>query len=273
VQFGTFQPLDRLHSNHGDRLPWEYGPAADRSATSFLQLREELGPYIYTLARHAYDTGMPLTGGLYLRWPGQPGAYQHPSEYTFGSDVVVEPVTAPGDPAPATIWVPPGTWTDYFTSQRFSGPRTVTLSVPLSQMPVLVRAGAIIPTQPYVPYTHAGPPTNVILSAFPGRRGRFRLYDDHGSGFGYQHGLYTWTPISQRRYGKHLSVTIGAARAHFRGAPRVRAWTLRVIGVSRPKVVRVDGRRRRWSYDAASRTAIVSTGSVPTNRAVTVTAR
>jgi hypothetical protein len=273
VQFGTFQPLDRLHSNHGDRLPWEYGPAADRSATSFLQLREELNPYIYTLARHAYDTGLPLTGGLYLRWPGRSDAYRYPNEYTFGPDMVVEPVTAPGDPAPATIWVPPGTWTDYFTGQRFTGPRAVTLSVPLSQMPVLVRAGAIIPTQPYAPYTPAGPPGAVTVSEFPGGNGHFALYDDQGRGFGYQHGLDTWTPISQRRRGRRFSVTIGAARGRFPGALRARTWQLRVIGVRRPRSVRVNGHRRRWSYDAGARTVTMSTGAVPTNRPVVVTGR
>jgi hypothetical protein len=273
VQFGTFQPLDRLHSNHGDRLPWEYGAAADRSATSFLQLREDLNPYIYTLARHAYDTGLPLTGGLYLRWPGQPEAYRYPSEYTFGPDVVVAPVTAPGDPADATIWVPPGTWTDYFTGQRFTGPRAVTLSVPLSQMPVLVRAGAIIPTQSDVAYTREASPASLTVSAFPGGRGRFALYDDQGSGFGYQRGLDTWTTISQHRRGRRFAVTIGAARGHFPGAPKRRTWRVRVIGVRRPRSVRVNGRRRPWSYDAAAHAVTVSTGRVPTNHAVTVTAR
>src|SRR5947209_15683866 len=102
VALGTFQPLDRLHSNHGDRLPWEYGAAADAAAAGFLRLREALIPYTYTLSRRAYDAGLPITGALYLQWPGRPAAYQHPSEYTLGPDMVVAPVTAPGDPAPAT---------------------------------------------------------------------------------------------------------------------------------------------------------------------------
>ena len=34
VQLGTFQPIDRLHSNHSDRLPWQYGAAAKASARS-----------------------------------------------------------------------------------------------------------------------------------------------------------------------------------------------------------------------------------------------
>ena len=273
VQFGTFQPLDRLHSNHGDRLPWEYGPAADRSATSFLQLREVLNPYIYTLARRSYDTGLPITGGLYLQWPDQAAAYQHPAEYTFGPNVVVEPVTAPGDPATATVWVPPGRWVDYFTGQAFTGPGTVTLSVPLSQMPVFVRAGAIIPTQPYAPYTSPSPPRTVVLTAFPGASGRFLLYDDEGVGFGYQRALYTRTPILQRRNGGCFSLTIGAAVGHFPGAPRVRVWEARVLDVGRPRTVRVDGRVVQWGYDAASRTLTISTGEVATNRQVTITAR
>jgi alpha-glucosidase (family GH31 glycosyl hydrolase) len=272
VQFGTFQPIDRLHSNHGDRLPWEYDAAADQAATEFLQLREALNPYIYTLARRAYDTGLPITGGLYLEWPGQPGAYDHPSEYTFGPDIVVSPVTAPGNPAPATVWVPPGTWFDYFTGQRFVGPATQTLWVPFSQMPVLVKAGRIVPTQPYAPHTIPGPNPSLIVTAFPGGQGRFSLYDDQGVEFGYQHGAFTRTEIVHRQRGRVSSLTIDPARGSFPGALGRRAWTVQLIGVGLPARVTVDGRRAPFSYAAAGRTVTVQTGPRSTRRPVTVTA-
>ena len=214
VQFGTFQPLDRLHSNHGDRLPWQYGSAANAAATAALRLREALVPYTYTLARRAHDTGLPITGPLYLRWPEQDAAYTHPAEYTFGPDMVVAPVTAPGDPAPVTYWVPPGTWIDFFTGERLRGPREVTAQVPLSRLPVLVRAGAVIPTAPDT------------LTVYPGRRGALRLYDDAGTGFAYEHGASAVTPIRHR--GRTL--TIGPARGHFAGQPARRAWTVRFLG-------------------------------------------
>ncbi len=254
VAFGAFQPLDRLHSNHGDRLPWEYGTAADAAASGFLRLREALNPYIYTLARRAYDSGLPLTGPLYLRWPGLSAAYQHPSEYTFGQDMVVEPVTADGDPAPATVWVPPGTWVDYFTGRRYHGPSLQTLSVPLSQMPVLVRAGAIVPTQAYGPFTPAGPPSKVILTVYAGAQGRFDLYDDQGLGYGYTRGAFTWTPIVHTERRRGATITIGPARGRFPGAPPRRSWEVRLVGVS-------------------GRTTTVDTGPKPTDRAVTVTLR
>jgi alpha-glucosidase (family GH31 glycosyl hydrolase) len=275
VQFGTFQPIDRLHSNHGDRLPWEYGAAADQSATAFLQLREALNPYIYTLARRSYDTGLPITGSLYLRWPGQAGAYDHPSEYTFGPNMVVEPVTAAGDPAPASVWVPPGEWIDYFTGKRFSGPGVVNLSVPLSQMPVLVRAGTVIATQPYAPFTSPDPNPRLLLTVYPGRRGGFTLYDDHGTGFGYQHGQDAFTPITHTQHGRRSTVTIGAATGRFQGELRARSWEIELLDVTRPRKVTLSshGAIRSWAYDRTTHTLTINTGALASDHAATISAQ
>jgi hypothetical protein len=154
VQLGAFQPFDRLHSHHGKRLPWEYEEPARTIAADFLRLRAALVPYLYTLARDAHDTGMPMVRALYLQWPRRAAAYRHPTEYTLGRDVLVAPVTAPGD-AEVSVWFPPGTWVDWFTGKRHRGPATKRLAVPLERMPVFVRAGAVVPTQPSAPTTPA----------------------------------------------------------------------------------------------------------------------
>ncbi len=271
VALGTFQPLDRLHSNHGDRLPWEYGAAADAAAEEFLRLREALNPYIYTSARESYDSGLPLTGALYLQWPGSPAAYEHPAEYTFGRDMVVEPVTSPGDPASAGIWVPPGRWVDYFTGQTFAGPRTVALSVPLSQMPVLVRAGAIVPTEPYMPFTPEAPQRTLTLTVYPGADGHFVLYDDQGAGFGYARRAFSRTPIAHGSHAGRSTLTIGPAAGSFPGAPPRRSWRVVFTGVGRPRTVRIDGRTvHGWGYLQATRTLMVDTGPLSTRRAVVI---
>ncbi len=274
VQFGTFQPLDRLHSNHGRRLPWEYPAAAASAAADFLRLREALVPYTYTLARRSHDTGLPMAGALYLTWPGRAAAYRHPSEYTFGRDVVVAPVTAPGDPARVTLWVPPGTWFDRFTGQRFTGPAERTLSVPLSRMPVLVRAGAVIPTQPPADHATTGPSPRQIVTAYPGARGAFDLYDDAGSGFGYERTEFTRTRLAQARRGGRTTLTIGPARGRFPGAPATRSWDLRLLGIARrPRAVTVNGRRATAAYDATSRTLTLSLSGRRTSRALRVVVR
>ncbi len=109
VQFGTFQPIDRLHSNHSDRLPWQYGAAAQASAAKFLNLRENLVPYTYSLAQQATATGIPVVRPMYLEYPEEPNAYATASsEYFYGPDVLVAPVTSPGTSATTPVWFPPG---------------------------------------------------------------------------------------------------------------------------------------------------------------------
>ena len=96
VQFGAFQPILRLHSDHGDRLPWEYGGRAERIASGFLRLREALVPYLYTAAREAYDSGLPIARPMYLGWPRAARAYRFDGQYMLGDELLVAPVAEPG---------------------------------------------------------------------------------------------------------------------------------------------------------------------------------
>ena len=61
VQFGAFNPLSRIH-HEGDNPvePWLFGPEAEKNAKAAIELKYRLLPYIYTYAREAYDTGLPI---------------------------------------------------------------------------------------------------------------------------------------------------------------------------------------------------------------------
>jgi alpha-glucosidase (family GH31 glycosyl hydrolase) len=274
LQLGAFQPVDRLHSNHGERLPWEYDGETRAAATEALRLRGTLVPYTYTAARRAVDTGLPIAGPLYLRWPRREAAYKHPTQFTFGRDLVVAPVTSPGTTAETEVWVPPGAWVERTTGQRLRGPGLVTMTVPLDRIPVLVRAGAVLPA--HVPGVGAGtaPRKRIVVTAYPGRAGRGALYDDAGKGFGYESGGFTWTKFTQRRRGDRVLLVVGPANGDFRGALPRRTWDLRVRDVDRPRSVLVDGRRAtRWTYDTDTRSARVVLARVPSDRGVTVRLR
>ena len=273
VQLGAFQPFERLHSHHGQRLPWEYEEPARSIAADFLRLRESLVPFMYSLARQAHDTGVTMVRPLYLHWPRRGAAYRHPSQYTLGRDVLVAPVAAPGEPAEVEVWFPPGRWVDWFTGERHRGPAVKRLAVPLERMPVFVRAGGIVPMQPPVLTTPAGPPAKLVLRAERGR-GRFVLYDDAGDGLAYERGRFARATIRQRVARGETTLTIGRARGHFPAMPRRRSYEVRLTGVSRPGTVTVAGRRSRaWSYDSAKRTLTVQTGRRPTERGFAVAVR
>jgi hypothetical protein len=291
VQLGTFQPILRLHSNNGDRLPWQYPQPVRAITEAFLRLRDALIPYTYTLAAQAHVDGMPMARPLYLDYPQVAAAYAHPEEYLFGPDVLVAPVTSPGAVAPTTVWLPPGRWVDYFTGATFTGPITTTLSVPLSRMPVFVRAGGIIPEQPSTATSATHGVTPLVLDVFPGSSGSFTLYSDSGTGLGYTKGQFTTTTISDSTSAgtgtgagssPTLGVIVGRARGHYRGQPVARAYRVEVENLSEPSEVTVNGRRLDavpsgaagpgWSYQGATSTVVIDTPSSPVTRALSVVA-
>ena len=266
VQFGTFQPVDRLHSDHGDRLPWDYTGAAAASAQRFVQLREALVPYTYTAARQANQTGVPIVRPLYLDYPGSAAAYAASGEYLYGDNLLVAPITSPNDASgngSASVWVPPGSWTDWFTGTTYTGPATVTITAPLSRMPVLVRGGGIVPTRTdYVENAGQRPLTQVTLNVAAGADGSYSLYQDAGDGPAGQSSTtpFTWSEGSR-------SLTIGATAGTYPGAVSSRAYTLRLSNTAAPASVSVDGSplpETAWSYNGDRRTLTVTTLALPT---------
>jgi hypothetical protein len=276
LQFGTFQPIMREHSNSGQnaRLPWEYDAATQAAGDAFLKLRESLVPYLYTLAAQASSTGLPMTRALYLDYPADADAYDYPGEYLLGSDMLVAPVTTPGNVTTTKVWFPPGRWTDWFTGATFTGPSTQTLDVPLDRMPVFVKAGGIVPLQPSSGHAQTAGSAPLTLRVFAGADGQYTMYDDAGTGLGYEHGQYTDTPVSYVSAHGGSSVVIGPARGSYPGAPSSRQYTVDLVDVSAPHAVLVNGRpapASAWTYDAATRTLAVALPAASVHGFTTVT--
>jgi alpha-glucosidase (family GH31 glycosyl hydrolase) len=272
VQFGTFQPILRLHSGNAPRLPWEFGAAAEASAEKFLRLREALVPYTYTLARQAYDTGLPIVRSLYLNYPEQDAAYANHGEYLYGDDVLVAPVTTPSTgTVNSSVWFPPGTWTDYFTGRTYIGPANASVTTTLDTMPVFLRAGGILTTRTdYVSHIAESPLTQVTVDLAAGGDGAFTLYEDVGEGNSYKSGASATTLIKYSDANRTLS--IGAAQGSFPGMVMTRTWTVRVHGVATaPGTVTVNGAAvTGYAYDPAAATLTVSAGPLSTRAPTTI---
>ncbi|MER6274213.1 TIM-barrel domain-containing protein [Streptomyces sp900105755] len=259
VQFGTFQPVDRLHSNHSDRLPWQYGAEAQKSAEKFLRLREALVPYTYTLAQQADTTGIPIVRPLYLQYPEEENAYaKADSEYLYGPDMLVAPVTTPGTGTTTSVWFPPGRWTDYFTGRTYTAPAggaTYDITTTLDTMPVFVRAGGIVTTRSdNVPNDSQSPLDKVSVTVATGSSGAFSLYEDDGTT---PQPLRTAT--TRIRYTEHKDthlLRIAPARGTFPGQAGRRTWTVSFLGVdSPPNQVAAGGARlatSAWHWDAGA---------------------
>ena len=254
VQLGTFQPILRLHSNNEDRLPWQYPQPVQAITDSFLRLRESLLPYTYTLAAEAHQTGLPMTRPLYLDYPEQPSAYLHPTEYLYGPDMLVAPVTSPG-PGGLDGVVPSRPLGRLLYRRHLH--RTVVGHAGRSPWAACRSSCGPAASSPEQPSTRGtGPASSLTVIAYAGSSGTFTLYDDAGTGLGYTKGQRTETLITTSSAAPtggtpSTQVTIAATRGHFPGEPTDVHLPGRLADLSRPgggdpRRPATDRDGRRW---------------------------
>jgi alpha-glucosidase (family GH31 glycosyl hydrolase) len=202
-------PGDRRHI-----LPSELNnPAIEPVARKYAELRYQLLPYTYTLAREARDSGLPLMRALWLHYPDDPKARSVATEYLWGRDLLIAPVFTQGA-ATRDTYLPAGDWYDWWTNARITGGRTVSREVDLATMPIYARAGAIIPFDPVRQYTAEPVTEPTTLRVFPGANGQFTLYDDDGISQAYLNGRGSWIRITWNDQTRVLTLEPGApARA------------------------------------------------------------
>jgi alpha-glucosidase (family GH31 glycosyl hydrolase) len=217
---------------------------------------------------------MPIVRPLYLQYPDQQEAYaQTDSEYLYGPDVLVAPVTTAGSTATTSVWFPAGsTWTDWFTGKTYQGGTTAKITTGLDTMPVFVRSGGIVTTRSHdVTGDVQNPLTDVTVTVAEGAAGETSLYEDDGSST--DPSQSATTSIDYRTTGINHTVRVGAAQGSFDGQVADRTWTVAFTNATEPRVVRVDGHKLAadaWSWDAQTRTVTVHAGTRSVDEGLTV---
>jgi len=224
IQFGAFNPVMRPHGVDNQATePWGHGSEAEEIAKTYISLRYRLLPYIYTLARETYDTGMPIVRPLFFNDPDDPLLANYSEAYMFGPSFLVAPVVADGQ-RQKSVYLPEGTWIDIWTDSVHTGGTTVLVDAPLDRMPLFARAGSIIPMQQVMDYVRAEPADSLFLDVFPTFSDvpdTFLLYEDDDETLDYRQGQYAWIPLIQRlTYGgtdHALEITVDSAQGTFAG--------------------------------------------------------
>ena len=292
VQFGVFSPILRTHTTknpESERRIWAYPEPYSAILRSAFQLRYAMQPYLYTEARRTYDTGVAFFHPLYYDWPEDDAAYTSRNEYMFGDEMLVDPVVAPADKvsglATESVWLPEGEWIEWPTGRHFTGPATVERSFSIDQIPVYVRAGAIVPMQPPMLYTGQKPVDPLIVNVWPlnpGTTSDYSVYEDSGVSVQYQSGVFTRLPIQAAQTGDTLRVEIGPVQGSFPGMLKTRGYELRLPADWPPASVTVNGVEVRqagplgkdgWSYDGNTLTTVIPVAAVSTSAKVTIEVR
>ena len=189
MQFGIFNPLSRAH-HEGDNAvePWQFGERAERHSRSAIELKYRLFPYLYSYAREAHDSGLPLLRGLFMEYPHDEQAQAVDDQFIFGEELLVAPVLRKGERV-RRLYLPEGEWYDFHDPrQTYFGGETIAYRAPLSVIPLFVKKGSIIPMMPVMQYIHERSDYPLWVHVYPHyeeESARFELYEDEGEDLGY----------------------------------------------------------------------------------------
>ncbi|MFB7808377.1 glycoside hydrolase family 31 protein [Streptomyces virginiae] len=183
LQLGSYLPLFRTHSAiwAGRREPWEFGPEVEEQARAAMAERERLRPYFVTLAHMARRTGAPYVRPVWWGAPEDRRLRDCEDSFLLGDALLVAPVLECGADRRA-VRLPRGRWYDTATGAAHEGPGQILLDAPQGRIPVLARAGAVLPVRP-----GAASGDGVELEVWAPARGRTGggvVVRDPGPGFG-----------------------------------------------------------------------------------------
>lgn len=243
MEFDAFAPICRVHGSYLQRRqPWIFGATAARAAVHALDLRYRLLPYIYSYAWQDHVSGVGLVRPLIFAWPNDPHLRDDYQAWLFGQWLLVSPVVH-WHQKTKQLYLPPGTWTNFFTGEVFRGGTTVTLAVDdktWMDIPLFVRQGAIVPTQPLMQYVGQHPVTTLTVEVFPATHPtHFDYYDDDGETYAYEHGQYFLQRLGTQAHDRIVHLTVGPVRGTYRPALRHYLFVLHRV---QAKTVSVDGR-------------------------------
>ncbi len=281
VQFGVFSPILRLHSSaspFNSKEPWRFNKIAEDVMKDCLRLRHQLLPYLYTMNRYASRDSLPLVRPMYYHHAEQNEAYEVPNEYYFGTELITCPITQPANPktgvAEFKAWLPAGLWIDFFTGRVYDGGRKLSLYRNLESIPVLAKAGAIVPMADLTEYiASAANPEQLEIRVFAGANGNFQLWEDGGDTEDDQDDQWCNTELSLV-WGETAIFKILPARGNTTVVPKRRTWRLSFVGFTDTLVkVSVGGAEiaAETSYDETSHTLTVITPELAVQESLDVT--
>lgn len=209
IQVGCFSPLFRNHAALGTRRqePWQFGEEILNIYRKYVKLRYHWIPYIYDLFYEEEATGAPIMRPLAFHYEKDENALQCNDEFLLGSKILAAPVVNQGM-GRRMVYLPEGTWYDYWNGEKFTGPVWIMREAPLDTCPVYVKAGSILPVMEPQSYVGEKPLDTLILEVFSGE-GSWNHYLDNGEDFAYREGKY-----HQYRFTVKEDGTVGGEIVH-----------------------------------------------------------
>lgn len=178
VQLSIFQSHIRFHGHPPKcREPWNFSLETQKVVRDFLNLRYRLIPYIFSEAKRAADSGLPLLRHLVLEYQNDPTVRNIEDEFLCGRNLLIAPILTRNDCR--QVYLPEGMWYDFWSGEKLNGNNWISASVPLDKIPIYVKEGTILPLGPIVQCTDEIDYQDLTLKIYPDGAGNahFDLFD------------------------------------------------------------------------------------------------
>ncbi len=214
VQNGVLNPRFTIHSWNDDGTvnePWMY-PQITPIIRAAMQLRYQLLPYTYNLLYQAHAFDEPMLRPTFLDHESDVNTFAENDDFLLGRDLLVASVVEPGQ-RQRDVYLPDNHagWYDFYTQQWFSAGQTVTVDAPLEQIPLLVRAGAVLPVSQRLAHADAAKDGVRGLNIYPipgVGNSQCSIFDDDGESIDYQAGKYINLDIAMTCTSDAVELTI-----------------------------------------------------------------
>ena len=237
VQSGLYSPIMRLHSSCSEfngKEPWRFKKETEMVMGDALRQRHQMIPYLYTMNYRAYKDDMPLVVPMYYDYPEEMDSYQVKNQFMFGSELLVAPITSKRiaglNVAEVKVWLPEGIWHDIYTGMVYDGNRIMNMYRDLNSIPVLAKAGAILPFTDEISGVQASKnPSSFRLKVYSGADGSFELYEDDNETCGYENEDCVKTKFTYTETHK-AEFTIAPAQGNLSLIPGMRSYVVELHG-------------------------------------------
>lgn len=247
MAFGSFAPIWKPHGMGQSRWPLDRTKSAQQTAHHFAELRYTLMPYTYSMAHQASQSGAPITRAMIFDYQTQSNAWKYDLQYMWGDSILVAPQTK--DHGQMQVWLPKlnsGTWYEYTSKQPVKSGQILTLEPAINELPLYVKAGAIIAKRDYALSTAFIDKTKLTLDVYIGEHGTFELIEDddkterHRLNGEKRSTLVTWNQATK-------TLDINAASGNYAGAENNREITVNFYGETSSLKAKVNGHKKPLS--------------------------
>ena len=216
-EFGTFCPIFRTHGHRPQNELWTYDKI-EPILINYDKLRYRLMPYIYSLAWRVTNEDYTIQRPLVMDWRTDVKTWNIGDQFMFGPSLMVNPVLKENSTRRSVYLPESKVWYDFWTGTSLEGSREVDAKAPLDRIPLLVRAGSLIPLGPEMEYADEKPEGPIELRVYRGADGSFDLYQDAGETYEYEKGAHAIIPLRWSEASKTL--TIAERHGEYAGMPK-----------------------------------------------------